>query len=146
MNRLHGATPPRAAGALGGPLDTLPDFSSSLPQSLAEYREKYHAWRTGRSRGAKGEPGANGEAEPLGHCYEPPRVVRRQSAPGGDDPSGVRRRRTADAAWSPACGASEAEAEAEAEARRAAQSAAVNSIELEKARSRFVASMQAPRP
>ena len=127
--------PPRAAGPLGVSLvDALPDFSSSLPQGLAEYREKYLAWRTGKARGAKGEPlGAESDGG------EWPRVVRQRSAPN-DSPAGVRRRKTTDMAGGMADYASEGEA------RRAAHSAAASSIELEKARSRFVASMQAPRP
>ena len=130
--------PPRAAGPLGISLDALPmpdalpDFSSSLPQGLAEYREKYLAWRTGKTRGAKGEPlGAESDGG------EWPRVVRQRSAP--NDGLAVRRRKTTDMAWDMTAYASEGEA------RRAAHSAAASSIELEKARSRFLAFMQAPR-
>ena len=44
-------SPPRAS-----PFDALPDFSSSLPKSRADYRLQYLAWRTGEARGARGEP------------------------------------------------------------------------------------------
>ena len=54
------ASPSRAA------VKALPDFSDSLP---ADYRKGYGDWRTGRSRGAKGEPfgGARSWVRPKEH-------------------------------------------------------------------------------
>merc|ERR1712046_273339 len=43
----------KAQACLAKAVRLLPDFSKLLP---ADYREKYAAWRSGGSQGAKGEP------------------------------------------------------------------------------------------
>ena len=122
-DQLAGAMPP---ARLTDPpseawVDALPDFSSSLPRGLAEYRELYLAWRTGKTRGARGESrGAESDGG------EWPRPVRQRSAP--TDGHGVRRRRnTTDLAWHMATGyASKGEAAADSATRAAPTSASVS--------------------